>query len=106
MKADKLKLYLPIIKALAEGKTLEYKNPIGNWVTVTGGLAFIRPPEYYRIKKTNMYSVGLFKDNNNIYYIQVLTNLEDLVNYTSLKEYYKNRNDFVKWLEEDKPIEI
>lgn len=49
MTREEIKILLPVIKAYAEGKEIELKDPEGNWKD-TFSLSFCRPPENYRIK--------------------------------------------------------
>ena len=54
--------YLPLIKAFAEGRTLQYKDSLNNkWLDATD-LSFALAPERYRIKpepiKQEFYYIG------------------------------------------------
>ena len=42
-------LYLPLVQALADGKTIQLKNSLENWCDISG-FDFSLPPESYRIK--------------------------------------------------------
>ena len=49
--------YLPLVKALSEGKTIE-RDIGGTWVATSGVLNFTNPPERYRVKPDIKKSVG------------------------------------------------
>lgn len=49
MNKDNAHLYLPLIEALAMGKTIQVKNLAGKW-TDYESVVFSNPPEDYRIK--------------------------------------------------------
>lgn len=51
MNKDNARDFLPLVKALAEGKTIQYRHD-GGWedVDLFGGVDFDNPPECYRIK--------------------------------------------------------
>lgn len=42
--------YLPLVQALAEGKTVQVNRPDKGWVEPEVGLTFLYQPQYYRIK--------------------------------------------------------
>lgn len=50
MNKDNAALYLPLVKALAEGKTIEFQASPGRWMTIAKP-DFSCTPEYYRIKR-------------------------------------------------------
>lgn len=100
MTSEQAKQLLPIIKALSEGKTIQFKQSSG-WRD-TKNFSFDAPPEYYRIKPEpklrpytfeewkeilrygpvqveskigNVFTItGLIKENINHYYYLVLAN--------------------------------
>lgn len=47
---DNAHQFLPLVQALAEGKTVQAKNHDGEWQDMVGGLSFVNEPEDYRIK--------------------------------------------------------
>lgn len=49
MNKEEAKDFLPLVQALAEGKTIQYCNQEGNWLDVSAP-AFHKKPELYRIK--------------------------------------------------------
>lgn len=52
MTKENAHLYLPLVQALAEGKTIQLhvnSNP-PEWIDDTNGFSFVNPPEKYRIK--------------------------------------------------------
>lgn len=49
MKREQIKAILPILTAFAEGKEVQKKNQMGEWVTLVDPL-FHAPAEFYRIK--------------------------------------------------------
>lgn len=50
MNKDNAAQYLPLVKALAEGKTIEFQASPGRWTTIAKP-DFSCTPEYYRIKR-------------------------------------------------------
>ena len=52
MTRKEAKEFLPIIKAFAEGKEIQYKNYLNGWqdINKNDGLNFVMPPTDYRIK--------------------------------------------------------
>ncbi len=57
MNASNANLYLPLVKALAEGKTIQCKTSCkgsgvdkDGWFDMVGDLLFDNPPHFYRIK--------------------------------------------------------
>ena len=52
MNRDNAKLYLPLVQALADGKTIQFRAKEDSpWYTQTdGNLTFLYAPEQYRIK--------------------------------------------------------
>nr|DAD59164.1 MAG TPA: ImpA-related domain protein [Bacteriophage sp.] len=62
MKREQAKELLPIIQALAEGKSIEYKDIYGNWID-SDEVMVSNPPENYRIK--SIYRP--FKDKEECY---------------------------------------
>lgn len=59
MNRQEAKQILPIIRAFADGKTIEFKNTFGNWINC-GEIMFNWPPKDYRIKPEPKYRP--FKD--------------------------------------------
>ena len=57
MTREQAKELLPIIKAFAEGKEIQYKNFLDEWTDIeeNEGLSFICPPSDYRIKSQQKY---------------------------------------------------
>ena len=57
MTREEAKELLPIIKAFAEGKEIQYKNFLDEWTDIeeNEGLSFICPPSDYRIKPQPKY---------------------------------------------------
>lgn len=57
MTREQAKELLPIIRAYAEGKTIQYKNSEGGWkdVAFEENLSFIDAPSKYRIKSEPKY---------------------------------------------------
>ena len=54
MAREEAKEYLPIIKAFAEGKTIQYHSGIG-WVNIKSVISFTESPTQYRIKPEPKY---------------------------------------------------
>ena len=54
MTREEAKEYLPIIKAFAEGKTIQYHSGIG-WVNIKSVISFTESPTQYRIKPEPKY---------------------------------------------------
>jgi hypothetical protein len=52
MNKENAHLYLPLIQALAEGKTIQHKWVDGHWDDIDNHviISFYEPPHYYRIK--------------------------------------------------------
>ena len=59
MNRQEAKQILPIIRAFADGKTIEFKNTFGDWINC-GEIMFNWPPKDYRIKPEPKYRP--FKD--------------------------------------------
>ena len=57
MKRVEAKELLPIIRAWAEGKEIQFKTRTGKWVDIeeNGGLSFVYPASDYRIKPEPKY---------------------------------------------------
>jgi hypothetical protein len=49
MDKDNAHLYLPLVQALAEGKTIEHSYAGIYWEKITPPIDFLFPPEQYRI---------------------------------------------------------
>ena len=78
MNAQNAKYYLPLVQALADGKTIQMKGRDDTWHDATDPkdtVGFTFPPEYYRIKKEprifelmiHKYT-GVIEDNDFISY--------------------------------------
>ena len=63
MTREQAKELLPIIKAFAEGKEIQYKNFLDEWTDIeeNEGLSFICPPSDYRIKPKSQPKYRPFK---------------------------------------------
>ena len=57
MNRKEAKELLPIIKAFAEGKEIQYRNSFNEWIDIkkNEGLSFIKTPLDYRIKPESKY---------------------------------------------------
>ena len=57
MTREEAKELLPIIKAFAEGKEIQYRNSFNEWIDIkkNEGLSFIKTPLDYRIKPEPKY---------------------------------------------------
>ena len=57
MTREEAKELLPIIKAFAEGKEIQYRNSFNEWIDIKKkeGLSFIKTPLDYRIKPESQY---------------------------------------------------
>ena len=57
MTREEAKEMLPIIKAFAEGKEIQYRNSFNEWIDIkkNEGLSFIKTPLDYRIKPEPKY---------------------------------------------------
>ena len=57
MTREEAKELLPIIKAFAEGKEIQYRNSLNEWLDITknDGLSFVSLPSDYRIKPKPKY---------------------------------------------------
>ena len=57
MTREEAKELLPIIKAFAEGKEIQYRNSFNEWIDIkkNEGLSFIKTPLDYRIKPESQY---------------------------------------------------
>ena len=57
MTREEAKELLPIIKAFAEGKEIQYRNSFNEWIDIkkNEGLSFIKTPLDYRIKPESKY---------------------------------------------------
>jgi hypothetical protein len=49
MNKDNAKDFLPLVQALAEGKTVQFSHPGEGWTSITEPI-FQFPPQHYRIK--------------------------------------------------------
>lgn len=50
MNKDNAKYYLPLLQALAEGRTLQHAGPKWEWVDLADEVSFNYSPNCYRIK--------------------------------------------------------
>ena len=57
MTREEAKELLPVIKAFAEGKEIQYRNSFNEWIDIkkNEGLSFIKTPLDYRIKPQPKY---------------------------------------------------
>ena len=57
MTREEAKEMLPIIQAFAEGKEIQYRNSLNEWLDITknDGLSFVSLPSDYRIKPEPKY---------------------------------------------------
>ena len=57
MTREEAKELLPVIKAFAEGKEIQYRNSFNEWIDIkkNEGLSFIKTPLDYRIKPEPKY---------------------------------------------------
>ena len=57
MTREEAKELLPVIKAFAEGKEIQYRNSFNEWIDIkkNEGLSFIKTPLDYRIKPESKY---------------------------------------------------
>lgn len=57
MTREEAKELLPIIQAFAEGKEIQYRNSLNEWLDITknDGLSFVSLPSDYRIKPEPKY---------------------------------------------------
>ncbi len=113
MNREQAKEMLPIIKAFAEGKTVQFKNSFEDWIDCDN-IMFNWPPKDYRIKPEPKYRP--FKDaeecwqemqkhqpfgwlynkpNNQYYYITTLDNY-GIVTTPFDEVYYEKYTDFIK----------
>lgn len=99
MNKDNARDYLPLVQALAEGKTLQ-KRITGfsedRWEDVINAI-FSEPESYYRIKpelKKQSYRVGLFKDDEGIFFTY---SVDEIINF-HVYEAYETKKTFVRWL--------
>lgn len=73
MNKDTAKDYLPLLQALAEGKTIQWVSDGGVWVDPSSSdkeLFFTHAPSRYRIKsepKKQSYRISLHKDKDEFY---------------------------------------
>jgi len=89
MNASNAKDYLPLVQALAEGKTIEFLNSNAQWEDCEYP-SFNQMPVRYRIKpepKKGWYRVVLFKNGT--------TTAED---EDQEKRWSENNPNFVRWL--------
>lgn len=97
MNKDTAKDYLPLVQALAEGKTIEYEYIAGKWREVENIDTIGLSPKAYRIKpepKKQSYRVGLFKDDEGIFFTY---SIDEIMNF-DVYETYETKPTFVRWL--------
>lgn len=96
MNATNAKDYLPLVQALAEGKTIEYRDSDDAWIDCELP-TFNQHPSRYRIKpepKKQSYRVGLFKDDEGIFFTY---SIDKIMNF-DVYETYETKPTFVRWL--------
>jgi len=65
MNRENAAAFLPIIKAYAEGRTIQFRyNPLAHWENVVNGCNFLSSPECYRIKPEPREWEGQIVDTN------------------------------------------
>ena len=93
MNKDTAKDYLPLVQALAEGKTIQKFSDGDGWEDVRSP-SFESPAKLYRIKpepKKGWYRVGLFSH-------QLGCNPLGIVQCDSEEQRYEECRQFVRWL--------
>lgn len=65
MTREEAKEYLPIIKAYADGKQIQWLDSCGKWIDVDDrGISFINSPSKYRIKSESNYAHSAHKKSD------------------------------------------
>ena len=130
MTREEAKELLPVIKAFAEGKEIQYRNSFNEWIDIkkNEGLSFIKTPLDYRIKPESKYRpfksqeecweemlkhqpFGWIYNKNDSCYYCIISVDEDKIELspemqphseTTIKEYYMENSyiDFVTALED------
>lgn len=62
MNKDNAHLYLPLVKALAEGKVIQYQTSIGTWLDVTD-VSFGVGHYHYRVKPEPRVRWAVYDEN-------------------------------------------
>ena len=62
MNKENAHLFLPLVKALADGKTIQYYSD-GRWVDDGGNIGFSNDPDLYRIKPEPHVRWALYTKN-------------------------------------------
>ena len=101
MNKDTAKDYLPLVQALADGKTIQKFSAGDGWEDVRSP-SFENPAKLYRIKpepKKQYYRVSLMLDEYGNFFVSTIDNSshEDESDYESEKG-FKNGLYFVRWL--------
>lgn len=96
MNKDNAKEYLPLVQALAEGKTIQYqplgenlctsRYPKGIWSDIIGEVNFIYEAKFYRIKPQPIELEFWYKDTAGAY---CPTHSEDEESYWTSRGYRK-----------------
>lgn len=93
MNKDNARDYLPLVQALAEGKTIQFKESNNEWFDVEFP-NFMLDFNRYRIKpepKKQSFRVALFKDHKeSIYYHDTTEKVNDKI--------IERTTNFVRWL--------
>ena len=130
MTREEAKELLPVIKAFADGKEIQYRNSFNEWIDIkkNEGLSFIKTPLDYRIKPESRYRpfksqeecwnemlkhqpFGWIYNKNDSCYYCIISVDEDKTELspemqphseTTIKEYYMENSyiDFVTALED------
>lgn len=73
MNKDNAHQYLPLVQALADGKTIQFQNVINNEWEDNVELRLEYSPEYYRIKpEPRTFEMWVFKPSGNWYRDEVV----------------------------------
>lgn len=70
---------LPVIKAFAEGKEIQYRNSFNEWIDIkkNEGLSFVKTPLDYRIKPESKYRPFKSQEERLVAQIAVLKDLAE-----------------------------
>jgi len=105
MNKEQAKAWLPLIQAVADGKTLQSKTLSGRWVDSLGGdmtIVTFKSPESFRIKpepKKQQYRICLIHYKTGKYGVGVCqTNDEE--------EEVQSHDEFVRWLTDQVEYEL
>lgn len=85
MNKNNAKDFLPFVQALAEGKTIQYKNLSGEW-TDAQSVSFSGTPSRYRIKPSPIERWGVVSKSGNF-----LTTYEDEGTAAGVADHYGGR---------------